>query len=380
MSRGKVIGLIVVLIVVALGFRAYQKNSAAKTATSDDAPVPVSAAAATRSDVPIVLEALGTVQALNTVTMRPQVGGQIEAIGFAEGQAIRKDAVIARIDSRPYQAQLEQAIAKKRQDQAQLDSASDTLQRYEDLIQKGYVSTQDRGNQRHTVAQFQALVAADQAAISNAQVSLDYTTLRAPIDGIAGIRQVDVGNVVQAGQTGGIVVLTQVQPINVLFTLPEQTLEQVRATQKDTAQLSVQALDRNDHHPVAQGTLKVVDNQIDSSTGTFKLKAQFDNTDNALWPGQFTNVRLELRVQSGLVIPVQAVQRGPDGSYVYLVQNDNTVAVQPISALVETADGRVMVGTGLSEGQRVVTEGQFRLKPGTKVSVVAPASSKVDTK
>jgi multidrug efflux system membrane fusion protein len=376
MSRWKWLLLLVVAVMIGLGYRTYRHNQQEKYKPVDDTPVAVSAAVVTRSQVPIVLEALGTAQGLNTVTVRPQVGGQIEAIGFAEGQEIKKDAVIARIDARSYQAQLEQAIAKKRQDQAQLDSAADTLKRYEDLIQKGYVSTQDRENQRHTVAQFQALVAADTAAISNAQVSLDYTTIRAPIDGIAGIRQVDVGNLVQAGQASGIVVLTQVHPINVVFTLPEQTLSQVRASQTGTATLAVQALDRGDRHVVASGTLSVIDNQIDSSTGSYKLKAQFDNADKALWPGQFTNVRLELRTVSGLVIPIQSLQRGPEGSYVYLVQNDNSVALLKVDGLVETADGRVMVGSGLSEGQRVVTAGQFRLKPGSKVEVVAPEQAK----
>lgn len=371
MSRWKWLLLVVVVIVVGLGYRTYRHNQQEKYKPVDDAPVAVSAAVVARAQVPIVLEALGTAQGLNTVTVRPQVGGQIEAIGFAEGQEIKKDAVIARIDARSYRAQLEQAVAKKRQDQAQLAAASDTLKRYDDLITKGYVSTQDRDNQRHTVAQFEALVAADTAAVSNAQVSLDYTTIRAPIDGIAGIRQVDVGNLVQAGQASGIVVLTQVRPINVLFTLPEQTLGQVRASQTG-AGLAVQALDRNDRHVIASGTLSVVDNQIDSSTGSYKLKAQFDNTDSALWPGQFINVQLQLRTVAGLVIPIQALQRGPEGSYVYLVQNDHTVALQKVDGLIETTDGRMMIGSGLSEGQSVVTAGQFRLKPGSKVEVVAP--------
>lgn len=339
----------------------------------DEAPVAVTAVPTSRQDVPLTLDALGTVQALNTVTVRPQVGGQIEAIAFKEGQEIKAGDVIARIDPRPLQAALDQALAKKKQDEAQLASARGTLKRYEELGTKHFVAAQDLENQRHTVGQFEAGLAGDDAAIASARLQLAYTTIKAPIDGVAGLRQVDVGNVVQANSSA-IVVLTQVHPINVMFSLPEQHLGVVRAPVGDP--LAVAALDRGDSHVLANGTLAVVDNQIDANTGTFKLKAQFDNADNALWPGQFVNVRLTVRTLAGaLVVPTPALQRGPEGSYVFVVGADNSVSMQPVQTGAETADGKIVVTKGLEESQQVVTEGQFRLKAGSKVLALKPGEA-----
>lgn len=340
----------------------------------NDTPVPVTVVAVERKNVPVYLSALGTVQALNTVTVAAQVGGQLTKLNFAEGDEIRRGSLIAEIDPRTYQAALDQALAKKTQDAAQLSASQSTLKRYEELIQKNFVSAQDLENQRQTVRQQQALVAADDAAISSARTQLGYTRITAPIDGIAGIRQVDVGNLVTANGTA-LVTLTQVHPINVMFTLPEQHLAQVRSGQAGS-ELAVTALDRSDAHALGEGVLKVIDNQIDTTTGTFRLKSEFTNDDNALWPGQFVNVRLQVStVQGGLVIPATALQRGPDGSYVYALQDDGTVAMKSVVTAGEAGDNGVLVASGLDAGEKVVTEGQFRLKPGSKVTALAPGES-----
>lgn len=378
MSRWKTL-LIVVAVVVA-GLIGYRLLSPAGTAERRGAgadanrTIPVTVVPVAVEDVALHLDALGTVQALNTVTVRPQVSGQIDSINFKEGQEIKKDEVIAVIDPRTYKSQYDQAVAKKKQDEAQLGAARSTLKRYDELIQRNFVAGQDLENQRHTVAQLEATVVADAAAIDNARVQLSYTTIRAPIDGLAGIRQVDVGNLVQGGQANGIVVLTQVHPINVVFTLPEQNLEFVRTL--DAEPLDVVALDRSDNHQVATGKLSVIDNQIDATTGTFKLKAEFANDDNALWPGQFVNIRLKVRtIANATVVPAQALQRGPEGTYVYVVKEDSTVAMQPVKSGADAGNGKILISEGLKVGERVVTEGQFSLKPGAKVLALAPGET-----
>ena len=340
-----------------------------------DAPVPVTVVAAEAKDVPIYLNALGTVQALNTVTVNAQVSGQLKAINFKEGQEVKTGDLIAEIDPRTFQAALDQALAKKKQDEAQLSASRSTQARYEDLIQKHFVAAQDLENQRQLVRQQEALVAADEAAASSARTQLGYTRITAPIDGIAGIRQVDVGNLITANSGTGIVVLTEVHPINVIFSLPEQNLDLVRAS-GGADPLKVTALDRADSHTIADGVLKVVDNQIDTTTGTFKLKAEFTNETNVLWPGQFVNVRVEVKtVKSGLVVPATAVQRGPDGSYAYVVQADSTVAMTPLKLGDEAGDNSILVTSGLKVGDKVVTEDQFRLKPDSKVQTLAPGQA-----
>ena len=375
MSRWKpALALIVVILIVILGWRLLRAPGGADAGAKPaaDAPVPVTVVVATTQDVPVYLSALGTVQALNTVTVNAQVGGQLKALHFEEGKEIEKGALIAEIDPRTYQAALDQALAKKKQDSAQLSASRSTLKRYEELIDKHFVSAQDLENQRQSVRQQEALVAADDAAISSARTSLGYTRITAPITGIAGIRQVDVGNLVQANGTA-LVVLTQVHPINVMFTLPAQNMEHVRASQRE-AGLPVNVLDRSDSHVIAgDGVLTVIDNQIDVSTGTFTLKSEFPNADGSLWPGQFVNVRMQLRtVKDGLVVPTQAVQRGPDGDYVYQLQADNSVKMQPVTTTGEVDATHLLIGSGLVAGDKVVTEGQFRLKPGAKVTPMAP--------
>jgi multidrug efflux system membrane fusion protein len=384
MSRWKLALLILVLVVAGvIGWRLWQSHTATTGAGTGragrgegaDAPIPVTVMPVEQKDVPVYLTSLGTVQALNTVTINAQVSGQIQSINFKEGQEVKTGDVIAQIDPRTFQAALDQAVAKQKQDAAQLSASASTLRRYEDLIKQHFVAAQDLENQRQTVAQQQALVAADAAAVASAKVQLGYTRIVAPIDGIAGIRQVDVGNLVTANATTGFVVLTQVHPINVIFTLPEQNLEQVRSGQVESP-LAVTALDRTDSHVIADGTLKVIDNQIDTTTGTFKLKSEFTNEKNTLWPGQFVNVRVQTRtVKGGLVVPATSVQRGPDGSYVYALQADNTVAMKPVTLLGDAGDNGTLVSSGVAVGDRVVTEGQFRLKPGSKVQALAPGEA-----
>jgi len=378
MSRWK-LALVVALLLLAclVGWRIYSSNAAPGAARARaDAPVPVTVVAAKVEDVPVYLTALGTVQALNTVALNAQVSGQLKALHFAEGEEIVAGTLIAEIDPRTLQAALDQATAKQKQDAAQLSASNSTLARYEELKKKNFVSAQDLENQRQTVRQQEALVAADAAAVSSARTQLGYTRITAPITGVAGIRQVDVGNLVQAnGST--IVTLTQVHPINVVFTLPEQNLDAVRSAQAaDAAGIEIAALDRSDAHVIANGVLKVIDNQIDTSTGTFKLKSEFANADNALWPGQFVNVRAKVRtVKGGVVVPATALQRGPAGSYVYVLQADGTVAMTPVVAGGDAGNDQVLVSSGLAAGDRVVTEGQFRLKPGSKVQALAPGET-----
>ncbi len=383
MSRFWKIALIViaVIVVAGVGFRLLHKpagtvsaQAAAKGKDGKDAtpPVPVTVVPVAKQNVPVYLTALGTVQALNTVTVNPQVPGQLLSLDFTEGQPVKKGQVLAQIDPRTYQAAYDQAVAKQRQDQALLATAKSNLTRSQDLAAKGYISKQDLDTLRNTSAQYQAAVAADAASIRDSQVQLNYTKVISPIDGLAGIRGVDPGNVITTSTA--IVTLTQLHPINVMFTLPEQNLDLVRTAAQDGAGLEVAALDKTDAHPIAAGgVLKVIDNQIDASTGTFRLKSEFPNTRNELWPGQFVNVRLLVNtVSGGLVIPAQAVQRGPDGDYVYQVQADSTVKMQPVMVAGEVGDSKVMIGTGLKVGDRVVTEGQFRLKPGSKVNALKP--------
>ncbi|MGB5852860.1 MAG: efflux RND transporter periplasmic adaptor subunit [Rhodanobacter sp.] len=377
MSRFWKIALIVlaVVIVAVVAIRVLHKPApAGKGADGKDnaPPVPVTVVPVVKQNVPVYLTALGTVQALNTVTVLPQVSGRLLSIEFTEGQPVTKGQVLARIDPRTFQANYDQAVARRKQDQSLLATARSNYQRTQDPKYSQYVAKIDQVTQKNTVAQYEAAVAADEAAVRDAKVQLDYTEIRSPIDGLAGIRAVDPGNVVTT--SSAIVTLTQLHPINVMFTLPEQNLDMVRNAAQGGKPLEVTALDRVDAHPIASGgVLKVIDNQIDTSTGTFRLKSEFANDHNELWPGQFVNVRLLVNtVDGGLVIPSQGVQRGPDGDYVYLVQGDNTVKMQSIVVAGEVGDSHVMIGSGLKVGDKVVTEGQFRLKPGSKVNPLKP--------
>lgn len=338
-----------------------------------EGPVPVRLAPVERRDVPIYLDGLGTVQAYNTVTVRPQVDGQLVSIAFREGQEVKAGELLAQIDPRSFQAQLDQALAKKAQDAAQLATARRDLDRYQGLVGDGYVSKQQLDTQRQTVAQLEATVQADEAAAQNARIALGYTRVQSPIDGVTGLRLVDVGNLVTANANTGLVVVTQLRPISIVFTLPEQMLADIR--QAGGRGLAVIALDRENQHALASGTLAVVDNQIDQTTGTIRLKATFANEDRALWPGQFVNVRLLVRTeQGGLVIPSAAVQRGPDGDFVFVARGD-TAEKRSVS-VTRTEGGVALVAQGLADGDRVVTDGQYRLQPGSKLQDVSADAAK----
>ena len=337
--------------------------------SSKRAAVPVQAAQAEVRKFPIYLNGLGIVQPFNGITMRARVDGELEQVYFQEGQSVEKGDLIAQIDPRAYQAQLDQAKAKKAQDEAQLASAQLMLQRDTQLIKNRVIDQQTYDTQKYATDQLQALVQADQAAIDNAQTQLDYTHLVAPISGRVGIRLIDPGNIVHSSDTGGIVTINQVQPISVLFTLPQQELGKVRDALQQNKALQVVALDRDNSSTLSNGTLAVLDNQIDSATATVKLKATFDNTDLRLWPGQFVNVRLLLGTKSDAVtVPAPAVQRGPSGMYVYLLSPDNKAEMRPVT-VGSTEENRTLVESGLQGGDRIVVDGQYRLQPGATVEI-----------
>ena len=341
--------------------------------------IPVTTAEATVTDVPILLDALGTVQAFNTITVVPQVTGRITEIAFTEGQEVKAGDVLLRLDPRALQAALDQAVATKAQREAQLATARLDLQRYQQLMRINGASQQTLDTQRASVAQLEAQVQYDQATIDNAQVQLDYTVIRAPIDGRVGLRQVDIGNLVQSSSSG-VVTLTQLRPISITFTLPQQALPQVQEAiaagpVRVEARLSESAAPRLDGSappPNPVGALVTVDNQVDSTTGTIRLKATFPNEDQRLWPGAFVNVQLQVAtLRNVTAIPLVAVQRGPDGPYAFVVKEDSTVEQRLITLGVVTGT-QAVVSRGLRPGERVVTSGALRLTPGAAVQVAEP--------
>jgi multidrug efflux system membrane fusion protein len=367
------IGLIVIAVAVALiyvfsGSSEQKRNAAGRGRFGADGPVPVLVATATKADVPVYLDAVGTSKALNTVTVRPQVDGKLIEVAFGEGQDVKKGDVLARIDPTTYQAQLDQAIAKKAQDEALLANAKIDLDRYEKLAATNSINRQQADTQKSLVAQLEAQVQNDQGAIDNARAILAYTTIRAPLDGRTGIRQVDQGNIVHASDTTGVVVITQLKPISVFFNLPQQDLNQVNGAFAK-GPLSVDAQRSDNDAVIDHGTLKVVDNQVDASTGTVKLKADFPNADLQLWPGQFVNVRLLIdTLRQVVVIPTGAVQRGPNGTFVFVVKDDNTTAMRPIT-VAKQDETQTVVADGVAPPERVVTTGFARLTDGATVSI-----------
>jgi len=333
--------------------------------------VPVLAAAAATADVPVYLDAVGTVRALNTVTVRAQVDGKLIEVAFKEGQDVKRGDILARIDPTTYQAQLDQALAKKAQDEALLANARNDLSRYEQLAAINAINRQQADTQRSLVAQYTAQVQADQAAIDSARATLAYTTIRAPLDGRTGIRQTDEGNIVRASDTNGIVVITEVQPISAFFNLPQQELGAVNSAFAK-GPLSLDALRSDNNAVVDRGTLRVVDNQVDTSTGTVRLKAEFPNADLQLWPGQFVNIRLLIdTLRQALVIPTGAVQRGPAGTFVYVIGDDNTATMRPVTVQRQN-ETQTVIRNGISAGERVVTTGFARLTDKSRVTVSDP--------
>jgi multidrug efflux system membrane fusion protein len=374
--RGWIVGALIVVAVAAVtvyslsGDKPHTRGGRGRGGA--EGPVPVLAVASKRADVPVYLDAVGTVRALNTVTVRSQVDGKLIDIAFNEGQDVKKGDVLARIDPTTFKAQLDQAVAKKAQDEAQLQNARTDLDRYEKLAATNSINRQQADTQRAMVAQLEALVQVDQGAIDNAKAILAYTTIMAPIDGRTGIRQVDVGNIIHASDTSGIVVITQLRPISVLFNLPQQYLDQVNKAFA-RAPLKVAALRSDNDAVIDNGTLTVVDNQVDQSTGTVRLKAEFPNADLQQWPGQFVNVRLLLdTMKQVVVIPTGAVQRGPNGTFVYVVK-DGAVSMRPIT-VVKQDEVQAVVSKGVEPPEQVVTTGFVRLTEGAKVTVSEPGA------
>jgi membrane fusion protein, multidrug efflux system len=340
-----------------------------KSAQAGNGPqaVPVTVSAAERRDVPVYQEGLGSVQASNTVSVKTRVDGQIVQIAFKEGQTVKQGDLLIVIDPRPYQVQLEQAQAALARDQAQLKNAQLDFQRYQNLSKEGVIAQQQFDAQRSLVGQLEGTVQSDQAAIDNAKLQLVYTRVTSPVSGRIGLRLVDIGNMVHAADTNPLLVVTQLQPIAVVFTLPEDVLPNV-ARHMHSRTLEVDAYSRDDTTKLATGKLLTIDNQIDPTTGTGKLKAMFDNVDNSLWPNQFVNAHLLLEIRKGVtVVPAAALQRGPQGgTFTYLVKPDKTVEVRPVKVAF-TQENLSAIDSGLAPGELVVTDGQDKLQSGSRV-------------
>jgi multidrug efflux system membrane fusion protein len=374
--RGRSIAAAVLALVLIGGAAAYwwqpgqpqQQQRSGRNFRGDDGPVPVIAALSRRADVPVYLDGVGSVRALNSVTVRPQVDGRLLSVNYTEGQQVDVGFVLAKIDPVTYQAAYDQTVAKKAQDEAMLANARLDVARYARLMTTNAVAQQQYELQKATVAQLEAQVRLDQAQIDNAKAILDYTTITAPIAGRTGIRLVDQGNIVRASDSTGIVVITQLQPISLVFTLPQQQLGEVNRALA-ARPLPVDAFGPDNKTVVETGELKVVDNQVDQTTGTIKLKAEFPNRELQLWPGGFINVRLLINTLKDVVVaPTAAVQRGPRGTFVYVVQQDNKVAIRQVT-LLQQDETRAVVDKGLDVGERVVTTGFARLTNGAEVTV-----------
>ncbi|WGD48666.1 efflux RND transporter periplasmic adaptor subunit [Bradyrhizobium sp. CB1650] len=372
-GRGFVMTLITLAILGGLGYVGWtamhqQPQQGNGRNARPDLPVPVLAATPRIQDVPVYLDGVGAIRALNTVTVRSQVDGKLIAVNFTEGQDVKKSDVLAEIDPAIYQAQYDQAVAKKAQDQAQLANQRIDLTRYEQLAASNAGSKQQADTQRALVAQTEALVKADQAAIDNAAATLSYTKIVAPISGRAGLRQVDQGNIIHAADTTGLVVITQLQPIAAWFSLPQQQITRVNAAAAK-GPLAVDVFGNDGVTVIDTGRLTGIDNQVDPTTGTLKLKAEFPNANYQLWPGQFVNVRLRVETLSqALVVPTSAVQRGPIGTFSYVIGEGDVVSAKPVTVTQQNEHDAV-IASGLSPNDRVVTTGFANLSDGSKVVV-----------
>ncbi len=380
-----VTGVILAGLVGGVGYAVQQKLAPQAATAQPGAPRPgpgpggarnsvvaVQAGTVAKEDVPIWFDGIGTVQAFNSVTVRARVDGELQRVSLQEGQLVKAGDLLATIDSRPLQAQLAQAQAKKAQDEAQLANARRDLDRNMNL--KEFASRQTVDTQRALVAQYEAQIRADEAAIEAVRVQLNYTTITAPISGRIGLRNVDQGNVVRASDQNGIATITQIQPIAVLFTLPEKQLQAVLAAQAQ-GPVTVEAQDREGRRVLDTGKLSVVDNLIDTGTGTIRLKAEIPNDPQKLWPGQFVNVRLLSTIRRGATtVPATVVQRGPQGTYAYVIKDDLTVEQRPIK-VARQEENKAIIDEGLTPGERVVVDGQYRLQPGSKIRIVEPIAS-----
>jgi multidrug efflux system membrane fusion protein len=373
-----VVLVLFIVIGAAIGLVIHKRAAAAAAqaaaARVGQPAVPVSLARVVQKNVPIYLDGLGTVQAYNTVTVRAQVSGELKKIAYVEGQDVHAGDLLAEIDPAPFQTALEQAIAKKGEDEAQAANAHVDLDREIALYAAKIDSQQVYATQKALVDQLDAAVKADQAAIDSAKVQLAYCTINSPLDGRTGIRPVDQGNIINTTDTNGIAVITQLRPISVIFTLPEQTLGEIhREMQTNNPNLKVIAVGRDNTNVLDEGTLAVIDNQIDTTTGTIRIKANFPNANLRLWPGQFVNVRLLLTTRTnGITVPAVVIQRGPEGpdaTYAFVAEGQGTnltVKQQPVT-VAQIDGGEALVDSGLQPGERVVTEGQYRLQAGSKI-------------
>ena len=359
------------------GFLALTRTDTGTAKPVATPALPVIATNAQRQEVKVYLKGLGDVVAFNRVTVHVRVDGELQAVNFVEGQDVKRGDQLALIDPRPFQAQLDQALATKARDEAQLANAKLDLERYTTLVAKDYATRQSVDTQQALIAQLQATIRGDQAAIENAQTQLGYTSIVSPLDGRTGMRLIDRGNIVHASDPVGLVVITQVHPIAVLFSLPQDHLQNIAAAMKE-GPLKVMAFSRDEKTKIAGGTLTLIDNQIDTSTGTIRLKAVFPNEDDALWPGEFVQAHLEIEDRpSAVTVPAEVVQRGPNELYVYVVRPDSTVERRRVT-VATTQDGTAVIDSGLSVGDKVVLDGQFKLKAGMKVAVtMMPAEPKI---
>src|SRR5438477_7397188 len=335
--------------------------------------VPVTAGTVASTDMPVFLNAIGTVQAYNMVTIKSRVDGQIVKVAFAEGQDVKAGTALIQIDPRPFQALLDQAMATKQKDEAQLASAQADLVRWAELVPQGVKSRQTYDQQKALVQQLQAALKADEAQIEAARLNLGYADIRAPISGRLGIRMVDIGNMVRATDAAGLVTISQLKPMFVSFPFPQANLHKIHQKKGETGELAVIALGADNKTELARGKLSVIDNAIDQPTGTIRIKATFANDDERLWPGEFVNVRLVLSVRKGApTVPAQTVQDGPTGSYAYVIKEDNTVERRAVE-VAAVQDGLAIISKGLSPGERIVVDGQYRLTNGARVKVEAKA-------
>src|SRR6266705_1624123 len=333
--------------------------------------VPIVAGTVTQHDVPIYLTGVGTVIAFNTDVVRAQIQGQILSINFTEGQTVHAGDLLAQIDPRPYQALIDQYTGTLERDKAQLINAQANQARYNQLGDKGWATPQLIETQNAHVGQLQAAIKADQALIDAAKVQLSFTRLTSPIDGVVGIRQIDVGNIISPSSTNGLCVVTQLDPISLIFTLPETNLPQIQQQQQKTKNpLAVLAYSQDDTIQLDQGVLGLVNNEILQTTGSIQLKANFDNKANKLWPGELVNARLLVNTRhNGLTVPASVVQQGSKGPYAYVVNPDNTVAIRPIK-VAQISDGQALIDSGLKPNEQVVVDGQYKLQPGTRVTIL----------
>jgi multidrug efflux system membrane fusion protein len=352
----------------------WRHESSQPTQKPTPPAVPVTVAEAAKTDVPIYYDALGTVSALNTVSLRAQVNGQIVAVNFRQGQDVKQGDVLAQIDPAPFKAAFDQAVSKKGEDEAQLIDAQKDLARSKSLVLKDYETQQVVDTQQAKVDSTKATIDADQAAIEAAQTQLNYATITAPIDGVVGFRQIDIGNIIHTNDPNPLTVLTQIKPCTVIFTLPQDDLGPVREALLQGT-VSVLAFDQNDKQQLAEGHLLLINNQIDQATSTIQLKAEFPNADEHLWPGQFVRIRILITIRKdAITIPTVAVQRGPAGLYTWVVKPDNT-ADQRVIQTMPVDNSITIVTKGVAAGERVVVDGQYRLDAGTRVDAKTQAAA-----